>query len=145
MNKDRIALKLFSFQLDKSVSKLFPFQFLVFLIGQLVSRLGDSLYTFAIPWISYELTHSAVVMGSMYAVSVLPIVLFGPIIGMFVDYWDRRHLMIFADITRAILVASLPLMQMLGILQLWHLYVVSFLWQGYHYFLTYQLWQLSLI
>lgn len=130
MNKDSIVLKLFSRQLDKSVSKLLPLQFLVFLIGQLVSRLGDSLYTFAIPWISYELTHSAVVMGSMYAVSVLPIILFGPIIGMFVDYWDRRRLMIFADVTRAILVASLPLMQMLGILQLWELYIVSFLLAG---------------
>jgi len=69
-------------------------------------------------------------MGSMYAVSVLPIVLFGPIIGVCVDHWDRRRLMMFADITRAILVAFIPFMQMLGILQLWQLYFVSFLLAG---------------
>ncbi|WP_326493109.1 MFS transporter [Clostridium estertheticum] len=111
-------------------SKHLPIQFLIFLSGQLVSRLGDALYTFAIPWISYELTHSVIVMGSMYAVSVLPIVLFGPIIGVCVDHWDRRRLMIFADVTQALLVAFIPFMQMLGILQLWQLYVVSFLLAG---------------
>lgn len=117
-------------QLGQSIPKQLPSQFIIFLIGQLVSRLGDALYTFAIPWISYELTHSVIVMGSIYAVGVLPIVLFGPIIGMLVDHWDRRRLMMFTDVTRAILVAFVPFMQMLGILQLWQLYVVSFLLAG---------------
>jgi MFS family permease len=129
-NEDSSILRLLPHRLDKFISKQLPLQFRIFLIGQLVSRLGDALYTFAIPWISYELTHSVIVMGSMYAVSVLPIVLFGPIIGACVDHWDRRRLMMFADVTRAILVALVPLMQMLGILQLWQLYVISFLLAG---------------
>lgn len=129
-NEYSSVLRLLPHQLGKSNSKRLPLKFIIYLIGQLVSKLGDALYTFAIPWISYELTHSVIVMGSMYAVSVLPIVLFGPIIGMFVDHWDRRRLMMFADVTRAILVAFVPFMQMLGILQLWQLYVVSFLLAG---------------
>ena len=129
-NEDSSALRLLPHRVGNSISKQLPPQFLIFLIGQLVSKLGDALFTFAIPWISYELTHSVIVMGSMYAVSVLPIVLFGPIIGMVVDHWDRRRLMMFADVTRAILVAFVPFMQMLGILQLWQLYVVSFLLAG---------------
>jgi len=129
-NEDNSILRLRARPLDKYISKQLPLQFLVFLSGQLISRLGDAFYTFAIPWISYELTHSVIVMGSMYAVSVLPIVLFGPIIGVCVDHWDRRRLMMFADITRAILVAFIPFMQMLGILQLWQLYVVSFILAG---------------
>jgi MFS family permease len=124
------VLRLLPKRLGNSISKQLPLQFLIFLIGQLISKLGDALYTLAIPWISYELTHSVVIMGSMYAVSVLPIVLFGPIIGVFVDHWDRRCLMMFADITRAILVAFIPFMQMLGLLKLWQLYVVSFLLAG---------------
>ena len=124
------VLKLLPKRWGNSISKQLPLHFLIFLIGQLVSKLCDALYTFAIPWISYELTHSVIVMGSMYAVSVLPIVLFGPIIGVFVDHWDRRRLMMFADITRAILVAFVPFMQMLGLLQLWQLYVVCFLLAG---------------
>ncbi|MEO3946704.1 MFS transporter [Gorillibacterium sp. CAU 1737] len=103
-----------------------PWPYLRFLIGMFVSRLGDSLYSFAIPWISYELTESSIVMGSMYAVSVLPIVLFGPIAGSLVDRWDRRKLMIRTDVLRALLIATIPLLHMAGALQLWHLYAVSF-------------------
>lgn len=63
-----------------------PGAYLFFLSGLFISRIGDALYTLAIPWISYELTQSAFVMSSVYAVSVLPIVLFGPVIGVLVDY-----------------------------------------------------------
>jgi MFS family permease len=122
--------RMFRQHLGNSISKQLPFDFIFFLVGQLVSKLGDALFTFAIPWISYELTHSVIVMGSMYAVSVLPIVLFGPIIGVYIDRWDRRKLMMFADVTRVIFVAFIPLMQMLGLLELWQLYVVSFLLAG---------------
>lgn len=122
--------RMFLQQLGNSISKQLPFEFVIFLIGQLISKLGDALFTFAIPWISYELTHSVIVMCSMYAVSVLPIVLFGPIIGVYIDRWDRRRLMMFADVTRAILVAFIPLMQMLGLLELWQLYVVLFILAG---------------
>jgi len=103
-----------------------PGSYLAFLVGLLISRIGDSLYTFAIPWIAYELTRSAIIMGSLYAITVLPIVLFGPFIGVVVDQWDRRRLMMASDVMRAVLVATVPGLYFLGLLQLWYLYVVSF-------------------
>lgn len=103
-----------------------PLSYIRFLLGMFISRLGDSLFTFAIPWISYTLTQSSIVMGSMYAVSVLPIVLFGPIVGSVVDRWERKKLMIFTDISRALLVALIPLLHFTGLLQLWQLYAISF-------------------
>lgn len=104
-----------------------PRSYISFLFGLFISRLGDSLYIFAIPWISYEITRSAVVMGSMYAISVLPIILFGPIVGVFVDRWDRRKLMITTDVLRAFLIGLIPILHLMGHLQLWHLYVISFI------------------
>lgn len=103
-----------------------PFVYLRFLLGMFIPRLGDSLFAFAIPWISYELTQSSIVMGSMYAVSVLPIVLFGPVAGSLVDRWDRKQLMLFTDIARALLVAAIPLLHYADVLELWHLYAISF-------------------
>jgi len=103
-----------------------PGLYLSFLLGILISRIGDSLYTLAIPWISYELTQSALVMSSIYAISVLPIVLFGPIIGVLVDHLPRKKLMVATDLARASLVAMIPVLHLLGILQVWHLFVVSF-------------------
>lgn len=84
------------------------------------------MFTFAIPWISYKLTQSSIVMGSMYAVSVLPIVLFGPVVGSMVDRWERKKLMILTDILRALLVALIPVLHFMGLLQIWHLYAISF-------------------
>ncbi|HLN64037.1 MAG TPA: MFS transporter [Symbiobacteriaceae bacterium] len=98
----------------------------IFLAGLTISKLGDALYIFALPWIAYDLTGSAVVMGTLYATEILPILLFGALAGVFVDRLDRRKLMITADLLRALIVAVIPLLALLGLLQVWHLYVVAF-------------------
>ncbi|WP_141497343.1 MFS transporter [Bacillus pseudomycoides] len=105
----------------------FPSTYVIFIFGLLISRMGDSLYTFALPWIAYKLTGSAIIMSSLFAIGVLPIVLFGPIVGVVVDRFDRRKLMWIADLGCIILVALIPILYNLGALQLWHLYVVSFI------------------
>ncbi|MED0906620.1 MFS transporter [Bacillus nitratireducens] len=111
------------------VSKItdFPSAYVIFIFGLLISRIGDSLYTFALPWIAYKLTGSAIIMSSLFAIGVLPIVLFGPIVGVVVDRFDRRKLMWVADVGCIILVSLIPLLYNLSVLQLWHLYVVSFI------------------
>ncbi|PGW13962.1 MFS transporter [Bacillus thuringiensis] len=111
------------------VSKIthFPCTYVIFIFGLLISRIGDSLYTFALPWIAYKLTGSAIIMSSLFAIGVLPIVLFGPIVGVVVDRFDRRKLMWVADVGCIILVALIPILYNLSVLQLWHLYVVSFI------------------
>lgn len=104
-----------------------PKHYIIFIFGLLLSRIGDALYTFALPWIAYELTGSAIIMSSLFAVSVLPIVLFGPIVGVIVDRWDCRKLMWIADLGCIIFVALIPILHLLDVLQIWHLYVVSFI------------------
>lgn len=104
-----------------------PSSYIIFVLGLLISRIGDSLYTFSLPWIAYKLTGSAVIMSSLFAISVLPIVLFGPIVGVIVDRWDRRKLMWMSDLLCVFFVTTIPVLHILGLLQLWHLYVVSFI------------------
>jgi MFS family permease len=101
-------------------------QFLAFLAGLTVSKLGDGLYTFALPWIAYQLTGSSLVMGMLFAAEILPTPLLGVFAGAYVDRFDRRRLMLSLHVIRAALVASIPFVQMLGVLQLWYLYVVAF-------------------
>lgn len=120
------VFKQFQFPKRKGPDKL-PGHYITFLVGLFVSRLGDSLNAFAIPWISYQLTGSVIVMGSLFATSVLPIVLFGSIVGVLVDRWDRRKLMLVTDIVRALMVSLIPALHLLGLLQIWHLYVISFI------------------
>jgi MFS family permease len=100
--------------------------FLAFLGGLTISKLGDAIYTFALPWIAYELTRSPVVMGTLYATEIIPILLFGALAGVFVDRWDRRRLMLLSDLLRAAIVAVIPLLHVLGLLAIWHLYLAAF-------------------
>jgi MFS family permease len=104
-----------------------PRPFAAFLGGLTVSKLGDALYLFALPWITYDLTGSAVVMGTLYAVEIVPALLFGALAGVYVDRFDRRTLMLGADQLRAALVAAVPLLHLTGGLRLWHLFAVAFL------------------
>ncbi|CAM4273644.1 hypothetical protein BAMA111019_16085 [Bacillus manliponensis] len=105
----------------------FPKHYIIFIFSLLLSRIGDALYTFALPWIAYELTGSAIVMSSLFAAGVLPVVLFGPIVGIIVDRFDRRKLMWIADLGCMIFVTLIPILHMLNLLHIWHLYIVSFI------------------
>lgn len=113
-------------QTPPATSLGFSRSFVAFLGGSLVSQLGDALYTFALPWIAYELTHSSLVMGTLFATEIIPILLFGAFAGVYVDRLNRRRLLLGANLLRAALVAFLPLLSFLGVLQLWELYLVAF-------------------
>jgi MFS family permease len=100
--------------------------FVAYLGSSFISQSGDKLYAFALPWVAYELTHSAIVLGTLYATEVIPVLLFGGFIGVYVDRMDRRRVLLGADLLRAALLALLPLLALMGWLRLWQLYVVAF-------------------
>ncbi|MBU5215189.1 MFS transporter [Bacillus albus] len=110
-----------------TVKTTFSKEYKIFIFGLLISRIGDSLYTFALPWIAYQLTGSAVIMSSLFAINVLPIVLFGPLVGVIIDRYDRKKLLLVADITNIILVSLIPILQSLHLLEIWHLYIITFI------------------
>lgn len=77
-------------------------------IGQVISNMGDFVYsTTLLIWV-YVLTHSAAAVSGVLIAQYLPVFLLGPIAGVFVDRWDRRQTMVISDVTRAIIVL-LPL------------------------------------
>ncbi|MGN4671249.1 MFS transporter [Bacillus cereus group sp. MYBK106-1] len=110
-----------------TIKTTFSKEYKIFILGLLISRIGDSLYTFALPWIAYQLTGSAVIMSSLFAINVLPIVLFGPLVGVIIDRYDRKKLLLVADITNIILVSLVPILHSLHLLQIWHLYIITFM------------------
>ena len=98
-----------------------------FWIGQTVSNVGNAVTLFALPLLIFKLTGSAFSLGLMTAAEFLPYLLFGLVIGAWVDRVDRRRLMIAADATRAALVASIRLLAAVGHLSLWWVYAAGFL------------------
>jgi len=62
--------------------------------GGLVSALGSWLLTLAIPTHIFLVTGSLRAAGQTIAAEYLPLLLLGPVAGVFADRWDRRRLMI---------------------------------------------------
>jgi MFS family permease len=98
-----------------------------FWIGQTISSLGDAFTGFALPLLIYGLTGSALSLAISSAAAFLPYLLFGLVIGAWVDRVDRRRLMLLTDIGRALLIASIPLLSAAGLFALWYVYVVQFI------------------
>ena len=94
--------------------------------GQTISNLGSSITLFALPLLVYILTGSALNLGISAAANFLPYLLFGLILGAFTDRVDRKRMMIFTDIARALVVATIPLQASLGHLSVWWIYGVGF-------------------
>lgn len=99
----------------------------LFFIGRASSMFGSSFTRFAIPLLILQMTGSATDLGLALATSMLPYLLFGLIIGAIVDAANRKRLMIFADLSRAILVLTVPILDALGQLEILHLYVILFI------------------
>jgi MFS family permease len=94
--------------------------------GQAISALGSSFTGFALPLLVYNLTGSALNLAYATAAYFIPYLLFGLFIGAWTDRTDRKRLMVWTDIARALTIASVPISATLGVLGVWWLYVVLF-------------------
>lgn len=96
-------------------------------IGQAFSLLGSQLVQFALVWYLTQKTGSGVVLTTATLVAILPQVFLAPIAGSIVDRGNRRRIMILADSSVAALTLFLALLFALGVVQIWHIYVLMFL------------------
>ena len=55
---------------------------------------------------------------------ILPQSLLGPVVGVYVDRWDRRRTMILADTFIALCTLALAALFYLGIARMWYIYLL---------------------
>lgn len=77
--------------------------------GQLVSNIGTAISRMALLFFVYALTQSALAMAILAILQVLPVVLFSGFIGVYVDRFDRKKIMVVSDVTRTIIILLIPL------------------------------------
>ncbi|TKJ45172.1 hypothetical protein CEE35_04975 [Candidatus Aerophobetes bacterium Ae_b3b] len=106
--------------------------FLALWIGQIISQFGDRLAQMALIGLylkqtaGISLSHSVPVMRNLFFFSTLPILLFSPLAGVYVDRWSRKKTLIAADLLRAGLILLIPLLA--GYTDgMWSIYGVIFL------------------
>jgi MFS family permease len=97
-----------------------------FWVGQTISNLGSSFTLFALPLLVFKLTGSPLNLGLIMTFEFLPYLLFGLVLGAWVDRVDRRRMMIATDVARAVVIASIVVLAGLDMLAVWWIYVVGF-------------------
>jgi MFS family permease len=96
--------------------------------AQLVSTAGSALTSLAAGILIFRITGSALSVGLMLMATAAPSLLVGLVAGVFVDRWNRKAIMVAADLSRAVVVFAIPLFVLEGFLDLgiaW-LYVLVF-------------------
>ncbi len=83
--------------------------------GQLVSTMGSALTSLAASIYVYRISGSALSVGLMLMATAAPSLLVGLFAGVFVDRFDRRRIMVAADLLRAILVFLVPFLVPYGV------------------------------
>src|SRR5689334_6841393 len=102
--------------------------FLRLWIGRTVSLFGSAITTLALPLTALTMLHASVAqMGLLIALGQLPPLLFGLLVGGWMDRVRRRPFLIVGDLGQAILLALIPLAAIFHLLRIELLYLVSFL------------------
>ncbi|MDF9832850.1 DHA3 family macrolide efflux protein-like MFS transporter [Ereboglobus sp. PH5-5] len=98
--------------------------FAIIWAGQFLSILSSTIVNFAvILWLSIE-TGSAQTLALAAIAAMLPQALIGPVSGVFIDRWNRKHTMIAADGFIALCTLLLAVLFALGIARTWHIFLL---------------------
>jgi len=94
--------------------KLFNGNFIMVVIGQMVSLFGNAVLRFALPLYILDKTGSTSIFGTILAISTVPTILFSPIGGILSDRLNKRNMMVVLDLIGGITIILFSLILSLG-------------------------------
>jgi len=103
--------------------------FTIVWLGQIVSVMATNMTQFALTIWVFELTGSVTALGLVQVFFITPFLLISPIAGVMVDRYDRKLMMMVSDLTAGLATVALLVLQAMGMLEVWHLYVAA-IFQG---------------
>jgi MFS family permease len=99
--------------------------YMLLLSGEIVSSIGSQASGLALPLLVLALTGSDAQAGFVGSVRLLPYLLLSLPVGVLVDRWDRKRVMILCDTGRALSLASIPIALAFNHLTLVQIYLVT--------------------
>lgn len=96
-------------------------------LGLSISYLGDQFTTIALLWFVLQVTGSGAAVGLVILCFQLPGVVTGALLGRLLDRVQPRLVMGIDNLTRAALIAAIPALYALNVLQLWQVFVLALL------------------
>jgi hypothetical protein len=102
-------------------------QFVRYLLARTLSGAGSIVTLISLPILVYRLSDSASLTALVAACEAAPYLLFGLFAGALADRWNRKRVMVAADLVSTALIATLPLAHWLGEVTVPHVLAVAFL------------------
>src|SRR5580693_7568558 len=99
----------------------------IYMIGQLVSLLGDWMQQTAQAWVVWELTHKATALGIVAFLSQIPFFIFGPWVGVLADRLDKKKILLITQALAMLFAFVMAFLIQENLLLLWHVYLLAFL------------------
>ena len=97
--------------------------FILFVLGQLISVIGTWMQATALPYLAYRMTGRPLDLGLIGFASTLPTLLFALPAGVLVEHWDKRKAVILFQAVMAVQAFGLAYLAYSGRIQLWHIVV----------------------
>lgn len=95
--------------------------------GLVVSRMGDQFTILALLWFVLDLTGSGAAIGAVLFCFTVPGILTSPFFGRLLDIFQPRYVMAIDNILRAFIIAAIPVLYWVGLLQVWLVYLLALL------------------
>jgi MFS family permease len=99
----------------------------LFFFGQLISLIGTWMQSTAQQWLVYRLTDSQAKLGTVTFLGFIPVLFLSLFMGVIVDRFERRRILIFTQSWFALLALILAALTFTGIVEYWHILVLAFL------------------
>ncbi len=99
-------------------------KFFVLWSSQAASLFGSAVVNFALAWYLTRETGSATILATALMVAMIPQIVLGPFIGPFIDRWNRKMILIFADLYVMLLTVVLVVLFAMDAVQIWHIYLI---------------------
>src|SRR5690625_737263 len=113
--------------MSRTLSSLGIFNYRLWFVGALIANIGTWMQRIAQDWLVLtELTdNSGFAVGIVTALQFLPTVFLTPVAGVLTDRFNRRRILIVTQSALGVLAAALGTMVLLGVAELWHVYVFA--------------------
>ncbi len=93
------------------------------LIATFITRFGDYIDSIAFSWMVYVMTGSRVLMGTIFAISIIPNIIILPFAGVIADKYNKKIITVLGDLLRSLAVAVLAVLYFLNVLEVWHIFL----------------------
>ncbi len=97
----------------------------LFFTGRSISLIGDWITRIATIWLVYQLTDSAFTVGILEFITLIPRLFISPMAGIFIDRYNRKHIVLTTQILLMIQSAFLAFLAFSGIIKVWHIIILS--------------------